>query len=352
MTISFWLAGAGASQLFLGPLSDFRGRRFVLLGGGIVFLLATLGCFLTVQFEWMLLFRFLQGVAVSSLMVTGYASIHELFEEREVIRVLSWMGSAAVMAPMAGPLLGGWVISGGSWRTVFGFLCVLCLFPLVGLWFLMPETNRSLNRNTMRLDLLASTYLRLLKNQSFMLSGLSSGLLYTGVMIWLTACPFLMIDQLGVQKQLFGFTQIPVFGSYFLGAWLMRSFLDKVRIEILIHIGLWIIVLSSFGFLLGGYLLPMTLVSLIVPMAGYSLGVGLVSAPLNRITFLSTEEGKGSASAVFYLCMEGLGAIGSFIESKVYSGTQLSVASLMLVIAILAVSLNCARTKRLLNISI
>ena len=47
LTITAWLAGSMAIQLIVGPLSDFYGRRLVLLGGGLLFLLSTLGCSLS-----------------------------------------------------------------------------------------------------------------------------------------------------------------------------------------------------------------------------------------------------------------------------------------------------------------
>ena len=343
LTISFWLAGSAVAQFFLGPLSDFRGRRLVLLGGGGAFFLATLGCSLTNEIEWMFLFRFVQGTAVCSLMVAGYASIHELFSDQDAVRVLYWMGSAAIVAHMAGPLLGGWVISWGYWRTVFSFLCILSLIPLIGLWFLMPETNSGSNHNELKIRHVASVYVRIFKNTSFMLSALSSGLLYSGVMIWLTSSSFLLIDQLGIDQRSFGLVQIPIFGSYILGAGMMRKCLDRVGSENLISIGLFASLVSALSLLGSGVFLPHSVISLVLPMAGFALGVGLSSAPLNRITFSSTEEGKGSVSAVFYFCMIGAGAAGSLLISWLYSESSLAVSGMISVVAVLALILNWIR---------
>lgn len=340
LTVSAWLSGAAFAQLFLGPLSDFRGRRFVLLGGGFIFLLATLGCSLSHGIGWILLLRFFQGTAVCSLMVAGYASIHESFNDKDAIRVLSWMGSAAVIAPLVGPLLGVWVLSWGHWRIVFALLFGLGLPPLLGLWFLMPETNLSPNRSALKPALLIGTYLRIFKNRTFMLSALSSGFIYAGVMIWLTASPFLMIDTLGMSRNIFGVAQIPIFGSYLVGSWLMRRHLDRLGAEKLIHIGLLISTFSSLCLLLGGYWFSLSLAGLVLPMAGFSLGFGLAMAPLNRITLSSTSEGKGSACALFYMCMEATGAVGSFLVSWIGSGTAVLVAVLMLAVALLAMGLN------------
>ncbi len=343
LTISFWLAGSALSQFFLGPLSDYRGRRFVLLGGGIIFLLSALGCCLSNRIEWLLLFRFLQGSAVCSLMVAGYASIHEIFSDEEAIRVLSWMGSAAIVAPMAGPLFGGWVISWGEWRAVFAVLCILGLFPLLGLWTFMPETNQLRNEKKPRLKAVVVTYSRLFRNSSFILSALSSGLLYSGIMVWLTCSSFLLIDKLGVSESVFGIVQIPIFSSYVGGAWIMRKFLNQSGSQKLIRIGLLSSLLSSLGFFWVTSMPELSLTRLIIPMMGYSFGVGLSSAPLNRITFSSTNEAKGAASAIFYFCMVGTGSIASALISWLYTGTATSVAGLILIVSILAKLLNVVR---------
>src|ERR1700722_16800377 len=43
-TLTTWFLGTASLQLFLGPLSDRLGRRPILFGGGLVFIISTLIC--------------------------------------------------------------------------------------------------------------------------------------------------------------------------------------------------------------------------------------------------------------------------------------------------------------------
>ena len=66
MVIAIYLLGMGASQLFYGPLSDRYGRRPVLIGGLMVFVLAGLLSAVTDSFGTLLAARLLQGVGAGA----------------------------------------------------------------------------------------------------------------------------------------------------------------------------------------------------------------------------------------------------------------------------------------------
>lgn len=93
LSIAFWFLGAATLQIVLGPLADHYGRKKVLLSGGIVFVLATLLCSYTHSLYCFFIGRFFQGGVVSTILVAGYAAIHELMEREEAIKTLSSMGS-------------------------------------------------------------------------------------------------------------------------------------------------------------------------------------------------------------------------------------------------------------------
>ncbi len=349
LTVTTWLAGTAIAQFVLGPLSDHLGRRVVLLGGGIGFLLSTLGCALTDHIQIFLIFRFFQGTAVCSLMVAGYASIHDLFDDRNAIRVLSWMGSAAVIAPMVGPIFGGWISSASSWRIIFEVLFAIAILPLFCLWLVMPETHLAKNRTNFKLNNVIATFSRILRNRKFMMSGISSGLLYAGVMVWLTTCSLFIIETLDIDQSNFGFTQLPVFGSYMIGAAFTRRWIGRLETENLISTGLLISFISGLTMIITTFLLPKALLGVLIPMAGYSLGFGIASAPLNRITFSATLENKGSASAIFYLCTAGIGTIGSFLSSQVYNGTGVSIAIPTTFLVLLSCMIQIVRFRSIQN---
>lgn len=336
LTITSWLVGSAAIQLILGPFSDRYGRRPVIFGGGVVFLISTIVCALSHYLPILLIARFFQGMAVSSLIVAGYASINELFGDRMAVQVLSWMGMAAMVAPMVGPILGGYILHFGNWRAIFGVLFIVALGALVGLWIVMPESNLHPDTTALYPKKLIKTYRKLFFNKASILSAFPAALLYTGIIVWLTASPVVIIDVFNVDFQKYGYTQLPIFLSYMIGATVLKFLVHKVNIQLLGFIGISISTLSAcilfiFSFMSYGS----SIYYVLGAMSGYCLGVGFANAPLTRISLMSMKEKMGISTAFFYLKVAGLGAIGSFIVTKIYSGSILQISILITVIIVI-----------------
>lgn len=317
LTITAWLAGSMAVQLIVGPLSDRYGRRPILFGGGLLFLLSALVCSLAPSLTWLILARFIQGIGVCTMMVAGYASIHDLYDDREAIHILVWMGTAAVVAPAIGPVLGGLFLLFTSWKGIFFILFILGIISLSALWFFMPESNSSQTRQPLNIKSLTTTYRKILSNSSFMTSAMSFALAYSGIIGWITVSPFILIENLHLTPTLFGFLQFPIFGSYIVGAQLVKHLMEKIGAEKLIALGLTVAGISGVLLLIFALVMPTYAFSFVVPMMVYALGFGFAAAPLNRITLTATQEQKGAAMAIFYLSMAASGTLISLFLSVI-----------------------------------
>ena len=315
LTIVLWLAGNTSVQLLIGPLSDRYGRRAILLAGGGVFLLSTLGCALAPSVLVLIIARFLQGIGVCTMMVAGYASIHDLYDDQKAIHILVWMGSAAVIAPAIGPVLGGLLLLVTGWRSIFWILAILSAFSIAALWVSMPESTKE--PHAMKVKTILARYRRIFLNPHFMISSASFGLLYGGVIGWITASPFILMESFKLSPDLFGYLQIPVFFAYIVGARFVKYLLNIFDKETLILWGEAISLCAGSLLALFAAIAPNSLYSFILPMACYTAGFGLASAPLNRTTMTATKEQKGSAMAMFYLTMMGCGTLVSLSLSLV-----------------------------------
>ncbi len=344
LTITAWLAGDTAFQLVVGPLTDRYGRRPILFVGGLIFLFATLGCALASSLAVLIISRFFQGIGVCTMMVAGYASIHDLYDDQKAIRILVWMGTAAIIAPAIGPVFGGLLLLAVNWRVIFFLLFALGAIALSALWLCMPESTSLEDRRSLNIKSIVSTYRKILLNAHFMISAASFALLYGGIMGWITTSPFILMDTLGMTSAEFGFLQIPIFGVYILGAQLVKVLLKKMGKEKLIVFGLSITSLAGIAFFFFPLFAPSSVLSFIVPMSIYSLGFGFAAAPLNRITLTATKEQKGSAMAVFYLTMTGAGTLISLVLS--ISSDTIFYSSLVIgASAVISFILNAIRMK-------
>lgn len=345
LTITAWLAGDTSVQLIVGPLADRYGRRLILFGGGLLFVLSTLGCALAPSIGFLLVFRFIQGIGVCTMMIAGYASIHDLYDDKRAIHILVWMGSAAVIAPAIGPVLGSVILTFTGWRTIFYFLSALAILSLLFLWFVMPESAASDTKHPLNVKALIHSYTKIITNSSFMTSAASFGLLYGGIMGWITASPFLLIKELHLTPLQFGWLQVPVFGAYIVGAQLVKPLMERIGKDRLIVFGLSIASLSGVCLLLLPFLYPEKTISFVLPMVGYALGFGFAAAPLNRTTLTETQEKRGAAIAVFYLMMIGSGTIISLILS-VFDENVFSISLVIAASVFLSFLLNTIRQRQ------
>lgn len=140
ITIVAWFAGSASIQLLLGPMIDFVGRRPVLLAGALVFVLSTLGCATTNSIHLLIILRFIQGATIPTMLVAGYATIHDSFDSQKAIKVLATMNGFIILAPAIGPLFGSFILLFGEWPLIFYTLSIAGLFILIGLYMKMPET--------------------------------------------------------------------------------------------------------------------------------------------------------------------------------------------------------------------
>lgn len=304
MSILIWYAGLALPQLGVGALSDRFGRRIVLFSGGCLFLLASIGCALSTNIYYFLVCRFFEGVGVCSLLVSGYAAIHESFDDSKAIRLISWMGCITIMAPMLGPLGGSYFLLLSSWRAIFWFITLCSAAAIIVLFFIMPETNKTKGHKRE-----SSSYMNLLSNRRFLTSSLTLGLLISVMIAWISASPFLLMQDEQLSFIEFGLSQVPIFALYGIATRFVGLIHERYGSEKLFKIGFGIILTALLFLMIGHFLSLNYMYRLIIPVAIYSCGFGLISAPLNRSVFTSTDVKKGTVTAMFYLIEMGTASL-------------------------------------------
>src|SRR5580693_2461805 len=125
VTDAAWISTAYilANAVFVpvwGKLGDTAGRKRIYLIGFIGFTIASGLCAIAWNLPSMLVFRIIQGFAVSADYPTAMAIISVTFTDmKERAQALGiWSGAFAV-ASVFGPLIGGPLIDNFSWRSVF-----------------------------------------------------------------------------------------------------------------------------------------------------------------------------------------------------------------------------------------
>ncbi|MEJ8652176.1 MFS transporter [Streptomyces sp. MS1.AVA.3] len=106
--------------LFCGGLGDRLGGKVVFLGGLVVFTLASAGCALAPTATVLVLARLVQGLGAALMVPSSLALLRTAYRDQAArARAFGVWGTVAGLAAGAGPVLGGVLVAGLGWRSVF-----------------------------------------------------------------------------------------------------------------------------------------------------------------------------------------------------------------------------------------
>lgn len=142
LTLTLYMIVLGAGQVLFGPLSDRVGRRPVLIGGAVLFALASFAMAATSSAPLFLALRLVQGAGAAALLVAVFATVRDVYARRpESTTVYGLMNAALAFVPALGPIAGAVIAAGIGWRGVFvalGLPALLMLGAVLPAW---PETR-------------------------------------------------------------------------------------------------------------------------------------------------------------------------------------------------------------------
>jgi EmrB/QacA subfamily drug resistance transporter len=117
--VTSYLLASTVSTPIYGKLGDMYGRKPVFLVAILIFLAGSMLAGLSQSMAELIGFRALQGIGAGGLMVGAQAIIADIVPPRERGRYMGLIGSVFAVASVAGPLLGGFLVTHLSWRWVF-----------------------------------------------------------------------------------------------------------------------------------------------------------------------------------------------------------------------------------------
>lgn len=102
-----------------GWLSNQFGRKRILLTSVFGFTIASVACGLAPNLATLIVFRIIQGATGGGLQPLSQAIMLEAFPPEKRGKAMAFWALGIVVAPMLGPVLGGWITDTYSWRWVF-----------------------------------------------------------------------------------------------------------------------------------------------------------------------------------------------------------------------------------------
>ena len=102
-----------------GTMADRFGARRVFRTAIGVFVIGSLACGLAPTLGWMAAARFLQGVGGAMMMPVGRLVLLRSVAKRDMVSAMSWLIMPALIGPILGPPLGGFIVTYLDWRWIF-----------------------------------------------------------------------------------------------------------------------------------------------------------------------------------------------------------------------------------------
>lgn len=143
---AYYLAMAVAIPVS-GWCADRYGTRRVFVAALALFTAAGVLCALAWDFPSLIAGRFLQGVGGALMLPVGRLVVLRAVPRDQMVSAMAWMAIPALLAPVLGPPLGGWITTYWHWRGIFwlgvpvgvlGALLALRLVPQVRAEVLAP----------------------------------------------------------------------------------------------------------------------------------------------------------------------------------------------------------------------
>jgi EmrB/QacA subfamily drug resistance transporter len=114
-----YLLALATLMLSLGRLGDMIGKKPIYVAGFVIFTVGSVLCALTPNIYWLIGFRVVQAVGGAMLLALSMAIVTEAFPSQERGRALGLNGTFVSVGIVAGPTLGGLLLSVTTWHWIF-----------------------------------------------------------------------------------------------------------------------------------------------------------------------------------------------------------------------------------------
>ncbi|NSX53639.1 multidrug effflux MFS transporter [Parasulfitobacter algicola] len=156
LVVTSFVLGLGLGTFFVGPISDSFGRKPVIIVGAAIYVIGAALAWMAPTLEMMFMARVLQGMGAAAPRIVSLAMVRDLFQGREMARILSFVMLVFSLIPAIAPTIGALLILVIGWRGIFGVFIGFIIVTCIWLALRQPESLSPENRRPLQVKPLLS----------------------------------------------------------------------------------------------------------------------------------------------------------------------------------------------------
>ena len=324
MTLTIFFLMFAVSMIIFGPLSDKYGRRPLLILSSVIFTAASITCIISPNIYVLLAGRFFQGIAAGAVITVATAIIKDCFRGSMMTKILVITQALGVIAPMAAPIIGGFLLRFTDWHGAFYLLTAIGIINLI-LSCLLTETlppEKRYKGNVFESWVLLK---KLAEQKSFMIPLVMFSILMAPFMAYLSVSSFVYIENFQLTAQEYSYFFAANAAASALGPMIYLKLKNLMSNERLTEFSFLVAAISGVAVLLPGHwsawafllaFLPFTVIETVVrPFAMDVLlskakeNVGTASSMINFVPSLFGSLGMALGTLPWGDFINGLGII-------------------------------------------
>ena len=146
--VTAYLLTISSLLLVFGRLADIIGKNRVYAAGFLGFALGSALCGSADSVNQLVFFRIIQAVGAAMMMANAMGLVTSCFPPRERGRALGSMGTVVALGSLTGPSLGGFLVTGMGWRSIFYINIPIGILGFAAALLILPKDKDILQKQT------------------------------------------------------------------------------------------------------------------------------------------------------------------------------------------------------------
>ncbi len=342
LSISLFAIGIAVSQLLIGPLSDIMGRKALLLAGMAVSMLGAVGCVLSTEYVYFLMFRVIQALGCGCF-VLSQALVQDLFkgQERDRLRILmvTATGIFISVSPLAGTFLQALMDWPGSFLV---FIALAAVVFLKACFFLESSPNRTVGPHTS----IFQAYRRVCSDFNFLAWWLISAFAFACHFSFIVTSPLIFMTQLHLSAYEFSLTLLTYGAAYIIGGILAALLGRRINPNVQIIIGLCLILLSGLVMLYLSNQFGLSPLTVLVPMIICTAGTTIARPAATSSAMNIFADNAGTSASAGSTLIFIVGGLVSVLINLTTDDLQTSLSLCFIVLSVAGLALNALTERR------